>query len=189
VKNTEHKTSFRAFSMEAIKNLKSSGTIAPSSRFLARKMVKHIDFRETDTIIEYGTGNGSITREILKQLPEEAKLLGFEINDNFFRMCGKIEDERFLLLKESACEVDTFCSRHGIQKADYVISSLPLAIFNDELIATILKKTLSVLKKGGKFIQFQYSLTSHKKLKDNFESVKLDFTLFNIPPAVIYVCN
>ncbi len=41
---------------------------------------------------------------------------------------------------------------------DYVVSSLPLAVLDDEVKDSIISQALTRLKPDGQFIQFQYSL-------------------------------
>ncbi|WCC42260.1 hypothetical protein PJJ26_12605 [Tenacibaculum finnmarkense] len=42
------------FFKEAVKNYKTSGTVAPSSKYLANKMLREIDFSKANVIIELG---------------------------------------------------------------------------------------------------------------------------------------
>ena len=57
------------FFKEAIKDLKTSGTVTPSSRFLVDRMLKRIDFSKVNVLVELGPGNGAITALILKKIP------------------------------------------------------------------------------------------------------------------------
>ena len=57
------------FFKEAVKNYKTSGTIIPSSRYLANKMLNEIDFTTAEVIVELGPGNGAITHHILNKIP------------------------------------------------------------------------------------------------------------------------
>jgi phospholipid N-methyltransferase len=54
----------------------------------------------------------------------------------------------------------------------------------------ILDRSFQVLAKNGVFIQYQYSLTYYKKLKEVFrEAISLEFEPLNLPPAFIYRCK
>ena len=44
----------------------------------------------------------------------------------------------------------------------------------------------SVLKPGGTFHQYQYSLLDYKLLKKQFVNLEIDVCLFNIPPSLVY---
>ena len=78
------------FFKEAVKNYKTSGTIMPSSKYLAGKMLKEIDFSKADIIIELGPGNGAITHNILAKIKPSTILICFEINDAFYNELTKI---------------------------------------------------------------------------------------------------
>jgi phospholipid N-methyltransferase len=77
----------------------------------------------------------------------------------------------------------------GIEKVDYLISSLPLAILPKADLDVLFKKIPQYLINDGNFVQYQYSLNKYKFLKSVFNSVKLDFTPINLPPAFIYRCT
>lgn len=80
-----------------IQEIKSSGALSPSSRFLVDKTLKTVNFERARTIVELGSGNGCVTREILSRMHPEAKLIGFEISDFFFNECKKIDDDRLIM--------------------------------------------------------------------------------------------
>ena len=91
-----------AFFKEAIKSIKTSGAFIPSSRFLVKKILMDIDFSTSEVIVEYGPGNGTITKEILKKLKPSAILICFEINETFLLDLRKIENKQLIVLNASA---------------------------------------------------------------------------------------
>ena len=174
----------------AVKNIKTSGTIAPSSRFLAQKMLKRIDFTTSKVIVELGPGNGVITHQILKKISPDAQLICFEVNDDFYNHIKKINHPRLTVLKVSAEDIEIELQKIGHTKACHIVSSLPLSIIPKEISHSILENSLRVLKKNGTFIQYQYSLTYYKYLKTVFkDAISLDFEVLNIPPAFVYRCK
>ena len=52
---------------EFIKERKTVGAIAPSSKFLMKKMIAPIDFQKADVIVELGPGNGVFTKVFWKE--------------------------------------------------------------------------------------------------------------------------
>lgn len=178
------------FFKEAVKNYKTSGTVVPSSKYLANKMLNGIDFSTAKVIVELGPGDGAITKSILKKIQPQTTLVCFEINDGFFEELEKIQHNQIVLLKVSAENITEELNKLGFKEADYIVSSLPLTIIPKTISHTILKNSYSVLKNKGLFIQYQYSLTYYKKLKKVFgENIKLDFEPLNFPPAFIYKCT
>jgi len=174
----------------AVKNIKTSGTIAPSSRFLAQKMIKNIDFSTAKVLVELGAGDGVITHQILKKIAPDAHLICFEVNDEFYKHLKQIKHPQLTVLKVSAEQVQVELEKLGYTKACHIISSLPLTIIPKEISQVILKNSLDSLKANGTFIQYQYSLTYFKYLKEVFkDEISLGFELLNIPPAFIYRCT
>lgn len=166
------------------------GSMIPSSRYLAKKMLQNVNFKKARVIVELGPGTGIFTRKILEQMSEDTKLFVFELNDQFFqRLQEEIQDERLVLIHDSAEHIQKYLNDAGFLNADYVISSLPLTNFPNKLKETILKAAHHCLKNEGKFIQFQYSLNSKKILETQFDDTNIMFTPLNFPPAFIYTCS
>lgn len=175
------------FFKEALKNIKTLGTVTPSSRFLSKRMLKQIDFSKAEVLVELGPGNGAITKHILKQLSPNATLICFEINDNFYSQLQQLQHPQLIVLKLSAEKMIDALKKMNIYQVNYIISSLPLTIIPDEISDEILLKSFEILEDKGVFIQYQYSLTYFKKLKKVFKkSISLSFEPLNIPPAFIY---
>ncbi len=177
------------FFKEAIKNYKTSGTVIPSSKYLANKMLKEIDFNTAQVIVELGPGNGAITHHILNKIQPNTLLVCFEINDVFYQELKKIKHPQLIVLKASAEKIKFEIEKLGYSSADYIVSSLPLTILPKEISHTILEKSYRFLTLNGAFIQYQYSLTYYKKLKEVFgDAIGLSFEPLNFPPAFIYKC-
>lgn len=183
-------TSRIKFFKEAVKNLKTLGTVTPSSRFLANRMLKEIDFSKVEVLVELGPGSGAITKHILNNLPPNATLICFEINETFYNQLQKIKHPQLIIIKASAEKIEEELNKLGFLKTCHIISSLPLTIIPYVVSSEILDKSFQVLENGGTYIQFQYSLTYFKKLKTVFnKSISLDFEPLNLPPAFIYRCK
>ena len=178
------------FFKEAVKSFKTSGTVTPSSRFLAKRMLSKIDFSKADVLVELGPGNGAITKLILKKLHPKATLICFEINESFYKELSKIKHKQLIVLKASAEKIQEKLDILGFNKSNHIISSLPLTIIPDKISNDILKKSYKSLKQNGTFIQYQYSLTYYKKLKKVFSTdISLEFEPLNFPPAFVYRCK
>jgi len=176
------------FFSEFLKQGKNIGSITPSSKFLVKKMVEPVDFNKAKIIVEFGPGTGVITLEILKKMSKDAKLIVFEINDEFVEQLREIQDTRMEIINDNAENIELHLKEKGIEKADYVISSIPLAMIPKKTEYAILNSVKKILNPDGALIQFQYSLASLKKLKEIFD-VEIDFTSMNFPPACIFTCK
>jgi phospholipid N-methyltransferase len=177
------------FFSEFLKEGTNIGSITPSSKYLVKKMIEPIDFSKVKCIVEFGSGTGNITLELLKKMPEDALLLAFEINTEFCEKLLEIDDSRIKIISDSAEKLEGYLLQNNIPQVDYIVSSLPLAMIPNTIVKNILKVVTKVLKPGGTFVQFQYSLNAYKKLKETFKNVDLTFTAMNIPPAFVFTCT
>ena len=184
----EIKPKKRKFLTTFFKERKQVGAVAPSSRFLVKKMCNKVDFEKSNIIIELGPGTGVFTKEILARAKPSAKIFVFELNEDFFHLLtSQFVDKRIILVNESAENMETVLRAHDIQHADVIISSLPLTVIPEPIKTNIIKSAHSVLKPKGLYIQYQYSLSAKKLLESYFGKLNLKFSLINIPPAFIYV--
>lgn len=179
----------RTFIKQFWKEKKMIGSMVPSSRFLAQKMLENVDFENARIIVELGPGTGVFTDLIIEKMHPDAQLLVFELNENFHhRLAHRITDKRVHCIHDTAEKVQDYLKKIGHEKADVVISSLPLSNFSKELRHSILSAMEQALQDTGQYIQFQYSLQSKKQIKQFFETVNIDFTALNFPPAFVYSC-
>lgn len=179
----------KKFISEVFKATGTIGALSPSSSFLAKKMTAPIQFDGANCIVEFGPGTGVFTHKLLEKMHPEALLLAFEINPVFIEELENIQDKRLVIIKDSAEKITEYLQQYQQNNADYIVSSLPFAMIPNEVVETILKNSDTVLAPNGKFIQFQYSLNAKKRLERYFSKVAIHFTLFNLPPAFVYVCE
>ncbi len=181
----------KSFTAHALHSLKSIGSVAPSSKFLVNNMLKSIDFSKPLVIVEFGAGNGAFTKSLVSKVHKDSTLLSFELNQEFVTdLKNNLGRHKHLhIVHDSAFNFEKHLARAGVTKVDYFVSSLPLALFKSHEKSDFLKTCSSYLKPEGSFLQYQYSLNSYKKLKQNFNKVGLGFTLINVPPAFIYECS
>lgn len=177
------------FFAEFLKQGKNIGAVAPSSKFLVKKMIEPIDFTKVKCIVEFGAGTGNITQELLLGMPKDALLLVFEINKEFCEKLQGIKDPRIRIIKDSAENIEIYLKENNVEKVDYIVSSLPFSMIPNGIVRNIIVVAKKVLKPTGAFIQYQYSLNSYLKLKNTFKNVDLNFTAINLPPAFIYTCT
>ena len=179
-----------SFLKQFFKQKKMVGSIAPSSRFLADKMLNHLPIKEAKFIVELGPGTGVFTKKILAEMGPESKLIVIELNEDFHDNLQKtIVHPNFHLFHDSADQLGVLLKQIGGEKADIIISSLPFANLPPELRDSILDCIHENLEEGGYFVQFQYSLQSKKHIKQRFPATKISYTPLNLPPAFIYSCR
>jgi phosphatidylethanolamine/phosphatidyl-N-methylethanolamine N-methyltransferase len=178
-----------SFLREFFKKGNKVGSVAPSSRFLVRKMIANVDFANAKVIVELGPGEGCITRELVKRIGPDTHLYVFEMNKQFVEDFLQFDLPNVHVINDSAEHIRQYVEAGGFSSVDYIISSLPLTIFPIPLKEKIVNDSVSILKPGGFYRQYQYSTSALKLLKSKFHRVKLDYTPFNIPPAFVYTCS
>ena len=179
-----------SFLKQFFKQKKMVGSIAPSSRFLSAKMLNHLPLKQAKFIVELGPGNGVFTEKILAKMGDDSQLLVIELNEEFHKVLStKITHPNFNLFHDSADQLGVLLQKMGGDKADIIISSLPLANFPIDLRDSLLDIIQTFLKDDGYFVQFQYSLQAKKYIKKRFPNTKINFTPLNLPPAFVYSCQ
>lgn len=175
------------FLKEGLKNLKTIGSVARSSKYLCKGMIKHVDFENTDVIVELGAGDGVITKHILNAMKPGSILVSFEVNEMFCEQLRQIDDKRLIVVEDSAEKIGEYLKKHDLPKADYIISAIPFVVLPDELALKIVEACKSAMKKNGLFVQMHYSLITKKFYQNIFGNVDVNFVPINFPPAFVLV--
>jgi phospholipid N-methyltransferase len=166
------------------------GSIVPSSPFLVKDLMAEIDWDRARVLVEFGPGVGTITREVLKRMRPDAVLLVIELNADFVEYLeSTIRDPRLHIVHGSAAHVRRILAERGLAPADYIISSLPYSLLEEDARREIVAESRHALQAKGSLLVFQYTRTLLPYLKSSFSTVKLNFQLFNILPALIFHCN
>ena len=172
-----------------IKKPKETGAVAPSSKFLTNEIIRSIDFKNSDYIVELGPGLGTFTKPLLKKAKQNAKLLCFEINRKFCNYLKRnINDRRLVLINSGAESINYNLRKFGVKNTDCVVSGLPFKNFSYAKKKRILMEVKDSLKDGGKFVLFQYTNGLDAMLKSHFKKVRRKFVPINMPPSFVYVC-
>jgi len=173
------------FLREFFRNWREVGFPLPSSRRAAQKVCELVDFVAGRSFIEIGPGTGSITRELLSFLHDDATLTALEVNRDFCRALRSVEDSRLKVHNVSAFQIRSVIR----EKVDCIISGIPIASMTNSEVWAYLQQVTQVLKPEGIFIQLQIAPVSYLTLRHFFREVKVAFTLRNTPPLFLYRCR
>jgi phospholipid N-methyltransferase len=176
------------FFVEGIRNIKTTGTITRSSRFVCRKLIEGIDFDSAKCIVELGGGDGVVTKHILKNMKRDTKLITFEVLPKFCDLLRGFNDDRLIVAEDSAENIQKWLNDNGFEKADYVVSTLPFVNIPEDVGTRILNAAKDNLKTDGIFSQLNYTLLTRDLYQSIFGNVDFDFIMRNIPPAFILKC-
>jgi phospholipid N-methyltransferase len=183
-------SSLALFMRNALKSPMMLGSVVPSSSFLVNDMMNRVDWERARVLVEYGPGVGTFTREILKRMRPDAVLVAIELNTDFVTyLANHISDSRFRVVHGSAARVRGILAEQNLPLADCIISGLPYRNMSDSLRREILEESRLALNAEGSMLLFQYTRTLLPYLESSFSSVKLNFQLLNILPALIFHCT
>lgn len=179
------------FFRQYLKNLRTVGAVAPSSRYLARKMTEAINFDTAKVIVEYGPGTGAITSELVRQLRPGTRLLVIEANQAFYEHLRDTYDGRrsIEIIHDSAANTTQLLNIRGLKAPDCIISGLPFAALPLDVSRTILETTVQLLSTTGVFVTFQYTLLKRELFETYFDTLKITREVRNIPPAYVFRCQ
>jgi len=180
-------TEYLDFLAAWVKKPRQTASVVPSSRYLARLMVSHIDPAD-GRVMELGGGTGVFTRAILQTgLPPE-KLEVVEINPAFAR--GLRRHFPHVSVLETPAQIVSTVAAGEPGQYQTVVSGLPLLAMDRHMHADILSEAFRMLRPGGSFIQFTYS-TRPPVSRDVLHTLDIDVTrvgqtVRNFPPATVF---
>ncbi len=170
-----------------IKRPRQTASVVPSSRYLARLMVRDVA-PDGGRVLELGGGTGVFTRAILATGLPAAMLEVVEINPAFARGLRR-HFPGVSILETPAQNISAAAA--GAQ-GDYqlVVSGLPLLAMDKALHIAILGEAFAMLRSGGSLVQFTYSLRPpvSASVLDHLglEVARVGQTVRNFPPATIF---
>lgn len=166
------------------------GSVMPSSKSLALKMVKHVDFANAKVIVELGPGTGAITKYIIRKLQPETKFISIELNEKFIEKLNEdFPHDNCHFVCDSVENIPAILEAHGIKEVDAYISSLPISLFPQPMIEKLTQDMLDTITPDGTYVQYQYSLHKRRWIEKNWQVLKKSITVINIPPSIVYTCK
>lgn len=177
------------FASNFFKHPKMLGSIIPSSPFLVRRMLSHVDWQRARVLVEYGPGVGTFTREILRRMHPEAMLIVLETNEDFVDYLNRAyPDPRLQVIHGSAEDIGAILSERDLDAVDYVIAGIPFSTLPTPIRENILRSTQQAISPTGAFLLYQFSPNILPHLRRTFSNVKRNFEPLNFLPAHFYYC-
>lgn len=183
------------FAREFLRNWKSVGSVVPSSRFLAHRMIEAANVPRARRVLELGPGTGAITEVIHDCLPHGAHFLGLDLNTVFVEKLRQ-RFPGYDFVEAAAQEYDFDSHLPEGEGFDAIVSGLPWTSLPEPVQASILEHVLPRLAPGGSFVTFAYWgfhwLPGGRHFRDLLQRQKGSFRITpvvwrNTPPAFVYV--
>jgi phosphatidylethanolamine/phosphatidyl-N-methylethanolamine N-methyltransferase len=137
-----------------------TGSVMPSSRFLARAMTGPFQSRRRPArILEVGPGTGAVTQRIVRLMQPGDRLDLVEINETFADLLQRRfrSDAAYRrVAPQSRIHVGPLQEFEGDGPYDYIVSGLPLNNFSIELVHDIFDSYLRLLAPDGVLSYFEY---------------------------------
>jgi phospholipid N-methyltransferase len=185
------------FLPEFLRAPRRTGSVAASSRALARQMVAAIPDVPQPVVVELGPGTGAFTGAIAQRLGGQGHQLAVEVNPRFAAALR----QRFPALDVAACDallLPRLLHERGRAAADVVLSGLPWSSFTRERQRSLLGVVAGCVAPGGAFVTFAYvhspwyppARRFRALLEAAFEEVTVSPTVWrNLPPAFVYAAR
>lgn len=183
--------------LEFLRHPVQTGTMVPSSTFLAEAMVEWLDLDGASSVLEYGAGTGPFTPHILKRMRKDSRFIAIERNAN---LAAELRSRmpNVTLVQDSVENVKAICDAARITNVDCIVSGLPWAAFGEDFQKRVLDAMMTVLRRDGQFVTFAYlhalPLPAARRFADllpqYFREVGRSAPVWkNLPPALVYRCR
>lgn len=163
------------------------GALTPSSKRFVKDLLKRIP-DNVRTVVEYGAGEGVITKGLLEKLPDDATLVAIDTNLELIKHLEHIRDTK-LSVYHGRVQDFLVDEKKKVEKADLIISGIPFTFLSPSDREFILSKTAKLLKEDGIFLIYQFNPTIGRKLRQYFKVSKEELMLSNWPLYTIFTCR
>jgi phospholipid N-methyltransferase len=163
------------------------GYVVPSSPFLTRQTAKRIDFSKPRVVVELGPGEGCHTRQIVKRMGPDSKLILLELDGEFAAHLKKYfaNDPRVVVIHSDALHLPKALADNGVTHCDYIVSGIPFLVVPEEIRNQILQNIANAMTTDSRFITYQVTdqLCGHSHL---FKLDGREYCPLNIPPINVF---
>jgi phosphatidylethanolamine/phosphatidyl-N-methylethanolamine N-methyltransferase len=159
-------------------------SIAPSSRFVARRVARCVR-GASGTIVEIGSGTGGITRALLGTIAADARLVAVELNPALAERVARIDDPRLVVHCGSAEDLPVILRQHGCSPANAIVCGLPFSMVPRLRGMRILRALERSLAPGGDLVAYQIRDTLGRMIGSRLVAIEETIEWLGIPPLRI----
>jgi phosphatidylethanolamine/phosphatidyl-N-methylethanolamine N-methyltransferase len=178
------------FWQQTLKHPRQVCSLFPSSPFVGRAMTRVLDHRIDSHVIELGAGTGAVTKQLIRNGVEPAKLTLVEIDAQLGGHLRRRFPDVDVVISPAQDLAKLWQERNG-GSVGAIVSTLPMRLFSKKLIYLVMKNSLEVLDNGGMFVQFtyrQHSPVPSRVVKAlRLKAWRYTRVWLNLPPAAIWV--
>lgn len=160
--------------------------IHPSSKYLVSRVVRAVEQGRPRVVVEFGAADGVMTKKILKGLAQDGLLAAIERNEGFYKSLAEIRDARLRTARGDALDMKKILGEMGIGKADCFVSGIPFSFLSPAERSALVHEVYCHLPHGGRFVAYQCTTHLIPLLRGQFQQVKVELELRNMPPHFVF---
>jgi phosphatidylethanolamine/phosphatidyl-N-methylethanolamine N-methyltransferase len=164
-----------------------TGAVMPSSRALARVMVRYVDPQSSGPVIELGPGTGPVTEALVEHGIDPARLILVEFNPDFCRLL-RTRYPAATVVQGDAYRLRRLLETTVREPAAAMVSGLPLVTKPLRTRLRLISDAMGLLKEGAPFVQFTYAMVPPiPKALSGIKAEASELIWLNLPPARVWV--
>ncbi len=167
----------------ALRDMKRVGAVMPSSKYAVRRITRSLP-ANLENVLEYGPGDGAVTRAILAKMPASGRILAIETNHDFVECLNGLGEPRLKVVHGQAQQAVDLAREQGQTGFDLIVSGIPFSMLPHAVRQDLVSMTHDLLKPGGTFLVYQTSPLMARYLKKHFR-VRIQIEPLNVPPYFI----
>jgi phospholipid N-methyltransferase len=147
-----------------------------------------MDFSRPKVIVEFGPGEGCHTREIVKRMHPQSRLLLFELDGELAAHLKEQfrNDPRVEVLHTDAMELPNVLAQREIPHCDYVVSGIPFSILEISKKRNLLQAIFDSLAHDPESAFVIYQVTAElRQHAKHFPRIESEYCLQNLPPMFV----
>lgn len=163
------------------------GSVIPSSRYLAQRLVKAADIGRARMVVELGPGTGGTTRALLHALPDNGRLLAIELSPHFHGwLAERLSDPRVMLRQGSAEQLGELLEALYLPAPDAILSGIPFSTMPADVARRISAGIAQCLAPGGRFVAYQARDCVARFMRSHLGMPTIDWEWRNVPPLRVF---
>lgn len=185
-KYSQKKQEHLLFIKRALKNPRSLGAVAPSSKKLGYFMCQQVICGPDEYILEVGAGTGSFTKILYESGLNLDHLIVVELDPELANYLKK-KFPKVMVIEGSADNLEKILPAHTIGNIRTIISGIPMVNLSKNLQKSIIESCFKVSTPLAHMLQFTYSPILPFPAKEfHLLSQRLGTVYLNFPPATIW---
>ena len=139
------------------------GAMTRSSKYVVNAVVRNLGHQSLHRVIEYGPGDGVVTKEILNRMPKDGELIVVETNPKFLRILRNIKDSRLKIIEGTAQEISKKFTQICQQKHQVLLETTTNKVYSKgkKIFAEVTEK--GVNKKFKEYLDQNVKKDDEKK--------------------------